>query len=412
MDCNSFFASCEQVFRPDLRGRPVVVTSGGGGVVVAASAEAKALGLETPCPYFKVEGLLRRHGAAVFSANFPLYSDVSNRVMRTLAQLSPHLEVYSIDECFLRLRGGDLELLEEGRRIRQRLWRDTRVPVSVGMAPSRTLAKLANRVAKRTPRLQGVCALDQPHKWEWVLERTAPGDLWGVARGTSARLAGLGIRTGLQLARADPERVRRHTSVRMQAMIQELNGVPSRSLHDPDEPQKQIYCTRTFTRKLTQLEPLQRALAGYAARVCEKLRAQGSLATGLHVFMHTSPRAKNFHKAGRVVALPHPTSDTRVVTAAVRGLAEGLYSSGHRFRRAGVGLTGLVPEGTVQEALFGAAQTERDERLMQAMDAINRRQGRDTLYLASRGAGPGGERHPNTSPQYTTDWADIPLVRC
>ena len=381
VDCNSFYASCEQVFRPDLRGKPVVVLSNNDGFVVARSKEAKALGIGDLQPFFKVEHLLRRHNVAIFSSNYPLYGDLSQRVMRTLRRFSPHIEIYSIDEMFLSLRGLPVDYGDYGHQIKNCLWEHIRMPVGVGIAPTKTLAKMANRMAKKVPRFNGVCILDEPYKWEWVLRRVPVTDVWGVAHRIAARLAALNIGSAWDLATANPKMVRAHTNVGIERTLAELNGIPCFALEEAPPAKKQIYCTRSFGKKATSLRPVLEALSLYAARACEKLRHQNHLALSVHVFMHTSPFEPDFHSVSNVIKLPYATDDTRVITAAVRTLATQLYSEGHAYLKAGVGLIEIVDKKHYQFDLFHAGQSKRADKLMEAIDGINRREGKGALTI-------------------------------
>ena len=287
VDCNSFYASCERVFRPDLRDKPVVVLSNNDCFVVARSKEAKALGIPDLEPFYKVESILRKNKAAIFSSNYPLYGDLSNRVMLTLSRYSPNIEVYSIDEMFLFLQGFPQDLKLYSQEIKQRVWQDTRIPVSVGVAPSKTLAKLANWAAKKIPQCDGVCVLDRAHKWEWLLKRVPVTTLWGVAQRQAHRLAPLGIHSAWDLACANPKVVRKHSSVCLERTIEELNGHACLQLEEAPPAKKQIYCTRSFGKKATSLQPVLEAVSLYAARAAEKLRKQNHLALTIHVFIQT-----------------------------------------------------------------------------------------------------------------------------
>lgn len=411
VDCNAFYASCEVIFRPDLRGRPVVVLSNNDGFLVARSREARALGFGDLVPFFKIESALRKHRVAVFSSNYPLYGDISNRVMATLKDFSPHLEVYSIDEMFLSLRGLRVNLPDYGGQIRRRLWRDVRMPVGVGIAPTKTLAKLANRTAKQIDRLEGVCVLDHPAKWEWVLQRLPVTAVWGIAGRQAARLAQLAIHSAWDLARAHPKTVRQRSNVCLERTIEELNGRPCLDLELP-APKQQIYCTRSFGKKATSPRTVLEATALYAARAAEKLRAQNHLALTLHVFMHTSPFEPHFHAASDIVQLPYPTNDTRVIAATARATAARLYTEGHAFLKAGVGLVDIVDRQYTQGDLWHSGQPAKADRLMAAMDTINRTLGKGTVCLGAQGVSrPWYMRQQFRSPQYTTRWSDIPVVR-
>lgn len=412
VDCNSFYASCEQVFRPDLRGRPVVVLSNNDGFVVARSKEAKALGIPDLEPFFKIERMLRRNNVAIFSSNYPLYGDLSGRVMATLQAFSPRIEVYSIDEMFLDMAGipGDLKALAQ--EVKARLWSHVKMPASVGMAPSKTLAKLANRAAKKIPQCRGVCIMDRPHKWGWMLRRVPVTAVWGVGTRLARRLEDMNIRSALDLARANPKIVRRASSVNLERTIEELNGRACLALEDLPPAKKQIYCTRSFGNKATTLQPVLEAITLYATRAAEKLRAQHHLAMTIHVFIHTSPFEPNFHAVSDMAQLPYPTDDTREIAALTRRIATGLYSPGHAFLKAGVGLVEITDRKHHQFDLLHAGQSGKADRLMAVMDRINRHHGKGSLFLGAQGISkPWYMRQQFTSPEYTTRWRDLPVVR-
>jgi DNA polymerase V len=413
VDCNSFYASCEQVFRPDLRNKAVVVLSNNDGFVVARSKEAKALGIGDLQPFFKIEHLLRKHKVTIFSSNYPLYGDISNRVMQTLHIFSPDIEVYSIDEMFLSFHNMPFELEPYARKIKNRIWEHTRIPVGVGVAPTKTLAKLANRAAKKIPKCRHVCVMDAPHKWEWFLRRIPVTDIWGVAGRLARRLEPFNIRTGWDLASANPKQIRRATNINLERTIAELNGVPCLSLDELPPAKKQIYCTRSFGNKATELRPVQEAISLYAARAVEKLRAQKHLAQTMHIFMHTSPFQPGFHSASDIVQLPYPTDDTRVISALARKTAARLYSPGHKFLKAGVGLLAITDRKHHQFDLLHPGQPEKTDQLMHIIDKVNQSEGNGTIFLAAQGISkPWHMRQRYASPQYTTKWRDIPVARC
>ncbi|WP_439135400.1 Y-family DNA polymerase [Pseudomaricurvus sp.] len=412
VDCNSCYASCEQIFRPDLRGKPVVVLSNNDGFVVARSKEAKALGIGDLQAFFKVEPLLRRHGVAIFSSNYPLYGDISHRVMTTLRSFSPSVEVYSIDEMFLDCEGLQEDWKAYGQTIRSTLWRDVRMPVGVGIAPSKTLAKLANRAAKKIPQCQGVCVLDEPHKWEWLQRRTPITQLWGIAGRLARRLAEFNITTAYDLAKADPKVLRRKVSVNIERMIEELNGISCIPLEELPPAKQQIYCTRSFGEKLTELAPIQQAITLYASRAAEKLRQQTSLASSLHVFLHTSPFEDGYYSNSTVVQLPYPTDDSRVITSLAKDTIARLYRPHYRFLKAGVGLLELSEKEHQQHDLFHSGQNLKADKLMHVVDQINTEYGRGSLFLGAEGINKKWKmRQGYTSPAYTTRWADLPKVR-
>jgi DNA polymerase V len=411
VDCNSFYASCEQVFRPDLRGKPVVVLSNNDGFVVARSREAKALGIPDLEPFFKIESMLRKHKVAIFSSNYPLYGDLSNRVMMTLTTFSPQIEVYSIDEMFLQLEGFPTPLAPYAHEMKSTLWRHVRMPVGVGIAPSKTLAKLANRAAKKIPKCAGVCVLDEPHKWQWLLKKVPVSTVWGIGKQLTKRLAGLNINSAWDLACANPKVVRRHSSVCLERTIEELNGRPCLALETLPPAKKQIYCTRSFGKKATQLEPVLEALSLYATRATEKLRKQKHLALCVHVFIHTSPFEPNFCSASMVAKLPYPTDDSRIIAQVVRATARQLYRPGHAFLKAGVGLIEIVDKQFHQFDLLHPGQAIKSDRLMAMVDKINNTFGRNSVFLAAQGVSkPWYMRQQFTSPEYTTKWSEIPKI--
>lgn len=409
VDCNSFYASCEQVFRPDLRGKPVVVLSNNDGCIVARSPEAKALGIPELQPFFKIEGLLRQHGVTVFSSNYPLYGDLSNRVMATLRDFSPRIEVYSIDEMFLDLAGLPEQGARLGQALRQRVWDHVRIPVSVGIAPSKTLAKLANQAAKRIPKCEGVCVLDEPHKWEWLLRRARVTAVWGIGKRLAKRLTGLNIETAWDLANANTKIVRRLSNVNLERTIEELNGRACFALEEHPPAKQQIYCTRSFGKKAEELQPIQEAVTLYATRATEKLRAQKHLATTIHVFMHTSPHKPGFHSVTAVAQLPYPTDDVRIIATLAKQAAARLYTPGHAFLKAGVGLIEIVDKRHRQLDMVTPGQTPKADRLMDAIARVNQKEGKGRIFLAAQGVSkPWHMRQHHASPQYTTRWNELP----
>lgn len=412
IDATSFYASCEQIFRPELRGTPVAVLSNNDGSVIALSPEAKALGIPNFEPYFKVRPLLEKHRAAVFSSNFPLYGDISSRMVGLLESYGLNVEPYSIDEVFLELP----ELREDwnavGHDIRQRIWREVRIPVGIGAAPSKTLAKLANKASKKIPKCRGVCVLEHPHQWEWLLRRSKTTDIWGVASRTAARLADLGIRTGWDLARANPKQVRRRCNINIERIIEELNGRPCFPLEEGPPSRQQIYATRSFGERVFELGPLQEAVSSFAARAVERLRQQRHWVTAMQVFVQTSPFQPDYHRASAVIQTPYPTDDLRLITGLVRRAVKKLYEPGRAYAKAGVGLIELVDKDQHQFDLLSQGQDHRADRLMEALDAINQRFGRGTVALAAEGIHrPWAMKQEWRSPEYTTKWRDLPVIK-
>jgi DNA polymerase V len=413
VDCNSFYASCEQIFRPDLRGQPLVVLSNNDGCVVARSKEAKARGIPDLHAYFKIEGLLRQHGVHIFSSNYTLYGDISHRVMTTLKEFSPEVEVYSIDEMFLRFGGLPIDLKQYGQTIKCRLWRDIRMPVGVGIAPTKTLAKMASHAAKKIPKTDGVCLLDTAEKWEWLQRRLPVTKIWGVGLRIGRRLNALNVFTAYDLAKSNAKHLRKQFSVDVERTIEELNGNVAIPLEEQPPAKKQIFCTRSFGEKPTALEPLQIAVSAYVARACEKLRKQRHLASALHVFINTSPYEDNYYSRSKTVLLPYPTDDTRLMVNAAKRVVKALYSPHKRYLKAGVGLLDLSAHRPCQGDLFTVGQSLRAGRLMQVIDAVNRRYGQGAAYWGSEGAKKRWHmRQQYLSPAYTTRWADLPIISC
>ena len=415
VDCNSCYASCEQAFRPDLRGKPVVVLSNNDGFVVARSKEAKALGIGDLQPFHEVEDTLRAHRVAIFSSNYPLYGDLSNRVMETLRTFSPEVEVYSIDEMFMSFDGMPQNLSAYAAEIRQTVWQHIRMPVSVGIAPSKTLAKLANKAAKKIPSCQGICIMDTPEKWQWYQKRVPVTTVWGIARRLAARLQDFGIYTAYDLATANSKVLRRRLSVNVERLIEELNGRPCFAMEEIPQPKKQIYSTRSFGKKLTELKPIQEAVSVYAARAAEKLRKQHGLCSNIHVFLNTSPFQANFYSNATVMQLPYPTNDTRTIARAAQQAVTTLYrpGEGHRYMKAGVGLLDIMDTRFLQGDLFHLGQPAESDQLMNVLDRTNQRYGRGTLCFASQGVQRKWAMRQNyTSPCYTTRWWELPAVQC
>ena len=416
IDCNNFYVSCERVFNPRLCGKPVVVLSNNDGCVVARSNEVKALGVKMGVPWFKCRDLAQQHGILAYSSNYALYADMSNRVMRILGALSPAQEVYSIDECFLDLAGCHApNFTQFGQDIRQRIAQWTGLPVCVGIAATKTLAKLANHMAKKQAQFAGVCDLDAmpPGERDDRLQRIAVGEVWGIGPRLAPKLADLGIRSVLDLQRADPASLRRRFSVSMEKTIRELNGSVCIALEEMAPPRQQIVCSRSFGRPVTELHELNEAITHHMSRAAEKLRQQQSHAGALHVFIRTGEfnRAEPTYNNSLTLPLPSPSDDTRkLVRVALWGLKR-IYRSGYRYRKAGVMLSVLASNQGMQGDLFDAPETAQAAKLMQTLDCINRRMGMGTVRLAAEGFSQRWHmRRSSMSPSYTTRWEALPLA--
>lgn len=415
IDCNNFYVSCERVFRPGLEGRPVVVLSNNDGCAVSRSNEAKAIGVKMAEPWFKLERLARQHGIVALSSNYALYGDMSARVMSILAAYSPRQEVYSIDECFLDLDGFDPSSLQAyGQEIRQAVKRNVGIPVCVGIAETKTLAKLANHCAKKGLEGNGgVCDFGRLDEAQCMalFARIPVGDVWGVGCKTAGKLAGIGIETVADLTRADPERIRGHFSVMLARTVQELNGIPCIELEDADRPRQQIMVSRSFGSEVTSFGDLAESVACFAARAAEKLRCDGSVAAGVCVHILTNPfkRDEPQYQRSIVVSLARPCDDTaRLVNAAIAGLKE-IYRDGFRYKKSGVLLMGLQARAALQTGLFDDAPGQaRSDSLSRVMDDINRRMGPGSIAIAASGTRQRwAMRRESKSPNYTTDWNEL-----
>jgi len=412
VDCNSFYAACERVFEPRLWGRPVIVLSNNDGCVVARSAEAKALGIAAGAPFFEIRDLAARYGVAVRSSNYTLYGDLSARVMAVLGRFTPRLEVYSIDEAFLDLGGEAADRLADcGRAIRRTVRRWTGIPVSVGIGPTKTLAKAANHLAKRDPAAGGVRSLAGAGEQTAALARLDVEDVWGIGRRLGARLWRAGIRTALQLREAHPARVRRLLGVVGERTALELRGLPCLGLEETPPPAKSIVRSRSFGRPVRRRETLEEAVAAHATRAAEKLRQQRQVAGAVGVFVATSPfRAAPYANAA-TVALDPLTDDTGRLIRAALAAVRPIFRPGLAYQKAGVMLSGLEPRAGLVEDLFDRQERARSERLMGALDEVNGRLGPGTLrYAASGFDRPWQMRRERASPHYTTRWDELPTV--
>lgn len=412
-DCNNFYVSCERVFDPSLEGRPVVVLSNNDGCIIARSDEAKRLGIAMGQPLFEARDVIRRHDVAVYSANFALYGDMSRRVMALLRRFAPATEAYSIDEMFLDLRDTDPARLDAlGHEISRTIRRSTGIPVSVGIAPTKTLAKIASKLCKRYPRLQGSCYMHRTEDIEKVLRRFPIEEVWGIGRRYARRLQAAGIRTAYDFIRLPESTVRREMHVAGRRIWHELRGEPCFELEPPTD-RKSIRTSRTFARAVGDREALHAAVAAFASRCAERLRSQRSLCGEVLVFIHTNIHNEQApqHYDSRTIRFPTPTDSTlEIVAAAIRALRE-LFREGCSYRRAGVLLGEISPAHGVQTELFGRIDRSKHTRLMETIDRLNRTLGKETVRIAAQGEHPYPVRQEHLSPRYTTDIEQIPVAK-
>jgi DNA polymerase V len=431
VDGNNFYVSCERVFRPSLNGIPAVVLSNNDGCAIARSNEAKALGIKMGAPWFQIKHMADSDGLVALSANFALYGDLSDRMMSLAGGLGHAQEIYSIDESFVNLDGIRGDLVERSHKIRSRILQWVGIPCGIGIGSTKTLAKLANHIAKTAERKPGVypdslaqvCNLAALSASELasVFEATDVGEVWGIGRRISKQLIEGGIRTVQDLVCMDPATIRRGWSVVLERTVRELQGTQCIGLDDSPEPKKEIACTRSFGHPVLELSGLTEAITEFSSRAAEKVRKQRSMAGDVMVFIRTSPFRKDAqYSRSIVVPLRRPTADTgAIVHAAIMGL-QAIFQQGYKYAKAGVMLLDLQLDSILQgELAFEDDETMEDiadkSTLMTALDTINQRFGKGTMKMAS--AGLNGDRRvwsmkqERRTPGYTTNWDDIPVAR-
>ena len=413
-DCNNFFASCERVFRPELRGKPVIVLSNNDGCAVARSNEAKALGIRMGDPFFKIRQIVEKNGVAVFSGNMALYGDMSQRVRWVLEDFSPAIEVYSIDEAFLDLRGMEnIDFDVYARKISAECWRLTSIPVSVGIAPSKTLAKIASRLCKQYPKLRGGCYMHRPQDIEKVLRKFPIEDVWGIGRRTAEKLHSMGVRTAWEYTQLPEYAVRKMFALPGLKTWLELRGEPCIEFEDGFEAKQSICVSRSFSTEIADAEELCEQIANFASSLAEKLRKQKSVVSEMVVFAYTN-RFKD--KSPQTYGNSHvhfepPTCDQRTIVSKAVAAAKELYRGGYGYKKAGVVATRLMPESDFVHSLFeDTSALDREHKLTSALDAINGTFGKGTVKLAIQGSGHIKSSSERQSPHYTTLWSDIPTV--
>ena len=413
IDCNNFFVSCERVFRPDLAGKAVVVLSNNDGCVIARSNEAKALGVPMGAPVFKYEEFLKQNSVHIFSANFPLYGDMSHRVMSILSDYTPDIEIYSIDECFLKLEGFKrLNLLNYGNDMRRKVGKWTGIPISVGIAPTKSLAKVANRIAKKYPeKTNGVYIIDSEEKRIKALKWLKINNVWGIGRQHSKFLNAISVKTAFNFINLNDQFVKQKMSVMGLRLKRDLQGKPT--LNFETQAKKNISTTRTFESHYTEFDQLKERITTFAVSCAEKLRKQKSCCNSLMVFIRTNKHRKDLsqYRPNIFVQLPFATnSNIEISEFAVQAL-KSIYKSGYAYKRAGVILQDFIPENMIQTHLFN----NRDERhvpLMKAIDQLNFRLGKQKVKLASQDQKRVWKmKQASLSPRYTTDINDIITIK-
>ncbi|WP_298622587.1 Y-family DNA polymerase [uncultured Legionella sp.] len=411
IDCNNFYASCERLFRPDLRHQPIVVLSNNDGCVIARSNESKALGVAMGEPFFKIKGLCRQHKIHAFSSNYTLYGDISHRVMMTIEEQWPHVEIYSIDEAFL-----DLSTLPEAQlesfctMLQRKVLKETGIPTSIGIGKTKTLAKAANFLCKKVLNIP-VFYLNHPP----LLQQIAAGDVWGVGRQYTKRLMGQGIHTAYDLAQTNVHLLRKKFNVVLMRTAMELRGIPCGGLEEA-EPRQSIMSSKSFGTMQTTLSAVAQSVSSHCARAAEKLRAQHLVAQRLSVFVHTNRFREDLaqYVQSIEVRLINPTDDVRVITKMAKRCLRQIFKNGYHYKKAGVCLEDLIPKDPRQLDMFHQVSDEdlkQTEQLMRVFDTINQKYGRNTIRLAAEGySKPWAMRAELKSPAYTTRWAELPRV--
>ena len=419
VDVNNFYVSCERVFAPQLEKVPMVVLSNNDGCAVARSAEVKALGVKMGTPWFQMKELARKHGIEAYSSNYTLYGDMSNRVVEVLQQFTPNLEVYSIDESFLRIDSVIKHYQSPahlGATVKERVKDWTGLPVCVGIGPSKTLAKLANHLAKKNQHFSGVCDISTMSKQElhqWMSE-IAVDDIWGIGHQIAKRLEVMGIKTILDLMQISPQTMRLQFGVVMERLCYEIRGVSCLKLEEVAPPKQQIIASRSFGKLVTTFNDLSESIATHTGRAAEKLREQHSVAGAITIFIQTNPfmRYEAQYAQSIVMPLPDPIDNSLELTeVAMRGLRK-IFKAGFRYKKAGVILNLLADKPVVQQSLFeDVAAKGKSAELMKTIDSINGRYGKTLVQSAATGTKKSWEmRSGNKSPNYTTNWSQLPFA--
>lgn len=406
VDCNSFYCSCERVFNPKLNNQAVVVLSNNDGCAISRTDEAKVLGINMGTPGFELGDLIQKHGLKVFSSNYALYQDMSNRVMGTLASFVPKMEVYSIDEAFLDMTGfAYKDLFGFGKEIRETVLKHTGIPVGVGIAPTKTLAKMANRYAKKYCKESGVYVADTPEAIAEMMCKTEVEDIWGIGRERAQFLYYNNVTTAADLISVSEEWIRKNMNVTGQRLQKELCGIPCIEWEPDSKPKKGICTSRSFGTLLTNRAAIEQAVADYAANCAHKLRQQNSAATRLHIFIHTNPFRTQDYQYNASITMPITVAtneSSKLIKYALHGL-KIIFKPGCKYLKAGIIVDGLVPADSVQLGIFGNADSKKSKKMHQAFDSLNNEYGKGTVRFARQGfSKPYGMRQAHLSPRYTT----------
>jgi len=413
-DCNNFFASCERVFRPDLQGKPVIVLSNNDGCAIARSNEAKALGIKMGAPLFKIRHLVEKHDIAVFSGNMALYGEMSQRVRWVLGEFAPSVEVYSIDEAFLDLRGmNDIDFDAYAKEISAKCWKMTSIPVSVGIAPTKTLAKIASKLCKQYPKLRGGCYMHRAQDIEKVLRKYPIEDVWGIGRKSAAKLHERYVKTAYEFTCLPESAVQKLMGITGVRTWKELQGIPCIEFEDGFEAKQSICVSRSFSTEIYDLKELQEQIANFASDMAEKLRKQHSVTSEVTVFAYTNRFKEDLPQthSSSLVTYTTPTAEQRTIVASAVQATSDLFRSGYGYKKAGVIATGIMDQSDIMQSMFEDTDSiEREHKITSALDVINSTFGAGTVKLAVQGSGHIKSTRENQSPHYTTRWTDLPKV--
>jgi DNA polymerase V len=415
VDATTFYSSCEKVFDPSIRKKPVVVLTNNDSCVCACCPISKKAGIKKFVPYFQAKEKLDKIGAVIFSSNYALYADLSLKMMDICGHLAPDIHIYSIDECFMFYPNNNYTHQHwdaMARSIRLKIWKDVRLPTGVGFGETATLAKAASHAAKRIDGFRGIAVINDEKSRHYVLSRMNVTDVWGIGSKIGKKLELMGIHTALDLANQTPAKMRKYFSILVENTVRELNGELRLNWDEVRSPKKEIFSSRSFGQRITEYEQIKFALAKHAGTVSEKLRRQKSLTNGMIVFAQSSPHDHEpFYRKSLYIPFAVPTQDTRIITAATEQALSVLYKPNIRFYKCGVGLVDIQSCESYQEDMFTPSQD--NPALMECIDKINARFGRGTSKMAATGnTSKFAMRREFLSPQYTTNWKHIPKIKC
>jgi len=413
-DCNNFYVSCERVFNPALNGKPVVALSNNDGCIISRSEEAKKLGIKMGQPLYQVKELIKQHDVAVFSSNYFLYGDLSQRIMDTLKTFSPSVEIYSIDEAFINFNSFDEATLNDyGKNIVKTIKKNVGIPVSLGIAPTKTLAKVASKLCKKYPKLEGCCFMHHPEDITKVLNKFPIEDIWGIGRRFSKMLKAKNIITAEQFRQLSPEWVKAKMSVTGLRTWKELHGEPCIPFGYVIPDKQSICISRSFAKEITNIEQLIEIVATFVSMAAEKLRKQHSLTRQMQIFILTNPyhTDKEQHREGKLITLPAPTNSTMEMTSYAISALKELYKNEYGYKKAGVILYEISPDTGIQNILFDNIDRQKHATLMHTMDDLNDHYGKNTVSVGTQGSGKIPAHQENLSPRYTTHWNEIMIIK-